>query len=107
VWKEVEVTVKQYRKKPVLIEAVQLRWDTWGEVCEFMEGADFQGVYIHPTDDTLFDREFNWADARIGMFILTLEGEMLAIEGDYIIKGVAGEFYSCKPAIFDLTYDEQ
>ena len=103
---EITVTsVKQYRKKPVTIKAVQLGWDTWSEICEFMKGADFTGVYVHPTDDTLFDREPNWSDARIGVLIVTLEGEMFAIQGDYIIKGVAGEFYSCKPDIFALTYE--
>jgi hypothetical protein len=39
------------------------------------------------------------------LYIDTLEGDMLANEGDYIIKGVAGEFYACKPEIFALTYE--
>lgn len=40
-----------------------------------------------------------------GLIIHTLEGDHLANYGDYIIKGVAGEFYPCKPAIFEATYD--
>jgi hypothetical protein len=39
------------------------------------------------------------------LFIDTLEGDMQAAIGDYIIKGVAGEFYPCKPKIFELTYE--
>jgi len=42
---------------------------------------------------------------EFGLWIDTLEGEMLALEGDWIIKGVAGEFYPCKPDIFALTYE--
>lgn len=38
--------------------------------------------------------------------IKTLEGDMLATAGDYIIKGVQGEFYPCKPDIFEATYEE-
>lgn len=42
---------------------------------------------------------------RIGLVIPTLEGDMLAVENDYIIKGVNGEFYPCKPDIFEKTYE--
>jgi hypothetical protein len=41
-----------------------------------------------------------------GVVIETLEGNMLASKGDYIIKGVKGEFYPCKPDIFELTYEK-
>ena len=41
----------------------------------------------------------------VGLFIKTLEGNMLASVGDYVIKGVSGEFYPCKPDIFAATYD--
>ena len=40
-----------------------------------------------------------------GVFIYTLEGTMAAVPGDWIIRGVQGEFYPCKPDIFDATYD--
>ena len=75
----------KYRKKPIVIEAVQFTGDNHEEIKEF--GA--QG--------------FN-AGIR-NMVIKTLGGEMTALSGDWIIKGVNGEFYPCKPDIFEKTYE--
>ena len=97
--------VKQYRKKPVVVEAVQLSWTTWSEICAFVSNFALRGVFLHPTDNSVFSDWNKWENARIGAFIPTLEGEMFAIEGDYIIKGVAGEFYPCKSEIFEQTYE--
>ncbi|MFF4346826.1 hypothetical protein [Streptomyces sp. NPDC001530] len=100
----------QYRKRPVEIEAVQLRWDTWSEVCEFVgEFPDgMRGVYVDendkPRDDFPGDRP-DGRVARIGLLIPTLEGTMLAVEDDWIIRGVKGELYPCKPDIFAVTYE--
>ena len=80
------MTVKKYKKKPVVIEAIQFTPDNDFEVFDFCEGKAF----LHK--DTLI--------------IPTLEGKMTASYGDYIIKGVAGEFYPCKPDIFEQTYDD-
>lgn len=95
----------KYRKKPVVIEAVQLTWENWSQVCDFAPVGEngCRGVYV--------DSEGNWSeqcgiDDRIGLLIPTLEGEMLAVENDWIIKGVQGEFYPCKPDIFLATYDK-
>ena len=81
----------QYRKKPVIIEAIQFEDTTkclmeldalgLGVVCDY---ADRDNPVL-----------------KIG----TLEGQMLARVGDFIIKGVAGEFYPCKPDIFEATYE--
>lgn len=77
--------VKKYRKKPVEIEAIQFN-------CNFDELEQFVGG----------DAEF-----RNGKLIIaTLEGPLCASPGDYIIKGVKGEFYPCKPDIFETTYEE-
>ena len=95
---------ERYRKKPVVIEALQLRWDTWSDMCDFApvgEGG-CRGVYVD--DDGGWSNHGGSSD-RIGLLIPTLEGEMLATEGDYIIKGVQGEFYPCKPDIFEQTYE--
>lgn len=81
----------KFRKKPVVIEAVQLRWDNWSEMCDFIKGQGFRGKHL--------DRD------RIGLEIHTLEGTMLGEENDWIIKGVKGEFYPCKPDIFEATYE--
>jgi hypothetical protein len=96
----------RYRKKPVVIEAVQLTWQTWNEVCDFVgEFTDgMRGVYVNPDGPDWADKPM-WADPRIGFLIPTLEGEMLAVENDWIIRGVQGELYPCKPDIFEATYE--
>ena len=66
----------RFRKKPVVIEAIQLRWDTWNEVCDFIPKEVFGGgVYIEdgePLDE-------GYQSDTIGLYINTLEGTMLAI----------------------------
>ncbi len=81
------MTVAKFRKKPIIVEAVQ--WDpstkeSAVELLRFLPNPSFVG-------DTI---EFK-----------TLEGIMTAQRGDWIIKGVAGEFYPCKPNIFEMTYE--
>jgi hypothetical protein len=78
----------KYRKKPVVIEAVQWTGDNANEVAWFAEGKAILGVF------------------HDGFDIHTLEGVMRANVGDYIIKGVNGEFYPCKPGIFEKTYEK-
>lgn len=87
--------MKQYKKKPVVIEAIQFVDDAERilEIQEFMGGGLLRVNYEDPENP--FIR------------IETLEGEMKAMVGDYIIKGVNGEFYPCKPDIFEKTYDEE
>lgn len=82
------MTIKTYRKKPVTIQAVQLTPLNIEEVEAFVSG----------------DLGMNPAGTG-GLVIATLEGAMHASIGDYIIKGVEGEFYPCKPAIFEKTYE--
>ncbi|MGT2811861.1 hypothetical protein [Streptococcus minor] len=82
-----------YRKKPVEIEAVQFydNPETLAELSKF--GLEPVNVdYSVPSMPVLK--------------IHTLEGVMTAIEGDFIIKGVQGEFYPCKPDIFEQTYEQ-
>jgi hypothetical protein len=100
----------KYRKKPVIIEAQELQWTTWNEVCDFMEGQAIRGGWVDPIDGTFTEGNMppghlSLADAEIGVIIETLEGDMLARQGDFIIKGVQGEFYPCKPDIFVATYE--
>jgi hypothetical protein len=89
----------KYRKKPVVIEAVQWNGKNTEEIEEFYGGymGKYKSVDIPDVGSaTLTDKSFN---------INTLEGTMIASVGDYIIKGVNGEFYPCKPDIFEKTYD--
>lgn len=94
--------MKKYRKKPVVIEAIQLKMDNFDEVCDFM------GATPEPKHNPDFgiDEHCNTNEPYLGVYIETLEGKMLANYGDYIIKGVNGEFYPCKPDIFEKTYDK-
>lgn len=83
----------KYRKKPVIIEAIQFEdnSDRIIEIHEFM-GGDTIRVNYEDKDNPYLKIE-------------TLEGIMKASVGDYIIKGVNGEFYLCKPDIFEKTYE--
>lgn len=86
--------IKKYVKKPIEIEAIQYLGDNLKEVEDFID----QTILVYTNTDTNEER---------GMLgIPTLEGIMQASIGDYIIKGVRGEYYPCKPDIFKLTYDE-
>jgi len=98
----------RYRKKPVVIRAVQLLWETWAEMCEhagvgrLIDGKP-EGCYVDQFGTGM--SEFPGGQARIGLWIPTLEGLMLATEQDWVIKGVRGELYPCKPDIFAATYE--
>ena len=83
----------KYRKKPVVVEAVQFT-DTEESILKLSElGLDPVRIDYADTDSPILKIE-------------TLEGLMIAAKGDYIIKGVKGEFYPCKPDIFAETYEE-
>lgn len=82
-------SIMKFRKKPVVIEAVQLTKETFDDP--------------HPNENHVPGVIYN-PFARCA-FIRTLEGEMRADIGDWIIKGVKGELYPCKPDIFEATYE--
>lgn len=79
----------KFRKKPVEIEAVQ--WT--GDACQLQQLEGF------------FDGNEDWFPHHNLILIRTLEGQMTAGPGDWIIKGVEGEFYPCKSCIFEKTYE--
>ena len=78
----------KFRKKPIVIEAIQ--WDGKSETVLEIDGL---------SDDTIVLLN----SQRLG--IPTKEGDMVASFGDWIIKGIEGEIYPCKPNIFDATYE--
>lgn len=79
-----------YRKKPIAIEAVQIH-----------ENAEELKAFIGKSGDVHTE-----AGSTITQVVIhTLEGDMAATEGDYIIKGVKGEFYPCRKDIFEETYE--
>lgn len=100
--------MSRFRKKPVVIEAVQLRWDTWSEMCDFAgvgQLSDGKPMGCYVDDDGNGTDSYPGEGARIGLWIPTLEGLMLGSQDDWIIKGVQGELYPCKPDIFEQTYE--
>ncbi len=76
----------KYRKKPIIVEAYQ--WD--GETIE-----DYMDC--NPTNHPLLSNN---------VVLKTLEGNMLIKKGDWVIKGIKGEYYVCKPDIFEMTYEK-
>ena len=80
--------MNKYRKKPVVIEAVQ--WDGSIDVARRIESWSGDKVHLAYTE----------------MRIKTLEGEMEVKPTDWVIRGIKGEFYPCKPDIFEATYDK-
>lgn len=92
------MSVKKYRKKPVEIEAVLLT-GVHGVigVNEIAQWCGGRSEFVQPERPALD----YWV-----VHIPTLEGTMTARIGDFIIKGVQGEFYPCKPDIFAATYEE-
>ena len=87
----------KFRKKPIVIEARQTG-QSYDEDCSILKWC---GGYIVGDDDLGGPNEYEYR--MIG--IDTLEGGFCVSQGDWVIKGIQGEFYSCKPDIFDATYD--
>lgn len=85
-----------YRKKPVVIEAMQLTEDNPKDVCDWIHSFNVR----------------NGRDEKVGININgtvdidTLEGTMRADVGDWVIRGVQGEHYPCQPDLFEATYEE-
>ncbi|HEL2244972.1 hypothetical protein ACYKKI_03760 [Streptococcus suis] len=77
----------KFRKKPVVVEAVQWNSKNYFDIIRLTGRRDIR----------FFDDG--------SCIIPTLEGDMIAKKGDYIIKGIKGEFYPCKPDIFNATYE--
>jgi hypothetical protein len=78
----------KYVKKPVVIDAIK-----------------FEDPVTVMAWACTFDDEIRWKISGERIIIQTLEGDMTALPGDWIIRGVKGEFYPCKPDIFDETYE--
>lgn len=87
--------IQKFRKKPVVIEAMQFTEEAAAnyKAIEAWCGGSVKGIALPPSE-------------RI-IHIQTLEGEMTGQINDWIIKGVKGEFYPCKPDIFQATYEPE
>lgn len=80
--------IRKFKKKPVIIEAFEWTGEINEEIKEFLKESH------------------TYTNDHKGLIITTLEGDMEASIGDFIIKGVKGEIYPCKPDIFWQTYEE-
>ncbi len=85
----------KFRKRPVVIEAIQLTEKNLDEIFGFIERQPFSGRGF----------EVVYAGGKPTINIFTPEGMMTASYGDWIIRGVNGEYYPCKPDIFEKTYE--
>ena len=85
------MTPQRFRKRPVDIDAMQLDRDNAKDVCDWIQSR-------MPDASVWYN-----ADGAVG--VDTLEGLMRVDIGDWVIRGVQGEFYPCKPDIFDATYE--
>lgn len=87
------VIAAKFRKKPVIIEAVQFKdFDDYLTILQWMKESGPAGAKAQ-------------YDAPV-VLVHTLEGVMAASPGDWVIRGVKGEFYPCKPDIFSATYED-
>jgi len=98
-------TPKTYRKRPVVIEAMQLTGSS-GEIHAVYQWVEnnTQGSF-DPLDPITPGSGVSIDPSTGFMLIATLEGVMQAKPGDYIIRGIQGEFYPCKPDIFEASYE--
>jgi len=81
----------KFRKRPLEVEAIQLTKENRDEFLEWLE--------THKCPST-------WYVAQQELGIYTLEGTLTVSDGDWVIKGIKGEFYPCKPDVFEETYDK-
>ena len=87
----------KFRKKPVVIDAVRWTGSNLRDVIEF--------AGLHPSASKWTWEEYEKVVALEGLKIFTLEGPLMASVGDWIIRGVKGEFYPCKPDIFEASHE--
>ena len=104
--------MKNYTKKPVTIQAVQWNGENIKEMAKFM-ATENDGNWVQELDlDEVLRQQMtlqgeHWIFDDGVLMIKTLEGLMASSQGDYIIRGVKGEYYACKPDIFEMTYDAE
>lgn len=104
---------KTYRKKPIEIKAWKVDDINRAAVADGWAGMPQEIIddHDHRADDSpnkggwIFDCLEDGVGPRRGIYVPTLEGSLFAAPGDWIIQGIAGEFYPCKPDIFAATYE--
>lgn len=99
-----------YRKKPIIIRAVQVRWSTWSDVCELLGDAllaenpgGAREIHAREASDTCGEP----GPRYIAFDVRTIHGDIAAVRhGDWLIpEAQPGRFYPCKPDVFAATYE--
>jgi len=95
--------MNKFRQKPIVVEAIEFRTDNIKQVIEFLEGGilDLSSNMLQ-----LYFERYKYIAIKEGIKIPTLEEVMTASLGDWIIKGISGKFYPCKPDIFEKSYEK-
>lgn len=87
-----------YRKRPIAIEAMRYTGENWPKIAAWVQPG------IKP-DRLPPGWSLRKARGVVSLVVATLEGDHMALPGDWILRGVAGEFYPCRPDIFARTYE--
>lgn len=99
--------MRLYRARPLTIEAVQLRWSTWNEVCELLHGSPESFPADEIPAELASDTCGEVGPTYIALQVRTIHGELATVRhGDYIVpESAPGRFYPVKPAVFDAKYE--
>ena len=93
----------KYRKKAVVIDAIQWSGKNYREMFDFLTNYELTNEFMSTSGENFY---IDHDKVKGGLIIKTLEGDHLASIGDYIIKDVKGQFYPCSPDIFEQTYEK-
>ena len=95
----------KFRKKPVVIEAFQMTRERRGDNKDWPNWLNEAWNKPHGESGAVYPVDYPHSDGADELQITTLEGTHLVTFGDWIIRGVKGELYPCKPDVFALTYE--
>lgn len=98
--------MNSYRKRPVVVEAFQMTEERRADNSEWPSWLHEAWNKSHDEPGAVFPKDFPLSDGHDELLIYTLEGVHLVNFDDWIIQGVTGELYPCKPDIFDKTYEK-
>ena len=93
----------KFRRRPLEVEAVQLTWPNWSEMCDFAGVGRLEDGKPTGTNKDLGGDVFT--DGGPGLWIPSREGLLLASPGDWIVKGLHGKLHPCNPDIFEEIYE--
>jgi len=97
--------MSKFRKKPVVIDAFQMTREARADNRDWPNWLHAAWQKAHDEEGSLFPKNYPESDGADELCIFTMEGLHLVTFGDWIIQGVKGELYPCKPDIFEATYE--